>query len=76
MDRNVKVMFDRQLYVFCQEAAQICHSKEFKQLHKEMAKLYRKKGVNNFKVIAFHDSLYSIYMEQHDGELSSQMRSL
>lgn len=64
MENNSQLAFDRQLSIFCQHAAEICTSKEFKRLNKEISKLYRKSGVSDFKVIAFHDSLYSLYLEQ------------
>lgn len=72
MESNSSVTLDQQLFKFCQEAAVIYHSKEFKKLYKEIAKLYQKNGIRNFKRVAFQDSLFSLYMEQHDGEMSSQ----
>ena len=63
---------ERQLQLFCQQAAFICHSKEFKQLNKEMSKLYRRNGIHNFKIVAFQDSLFSLYLEVHDGKLDTQ----
>jgi hypothetical protein len=66
---------DKQLQFFCQQAATICNSREFKQLHKEMVKIYRKKGIRDATVIAFQDSLFCLYIEQHEGELKSQIQS-
>jgi len=67
---------DRQVHYFCQQAASICMSREFKQLHKEMSKIYRKKGISDAPIVAFQDSLFSLFMEQNDGELSSQSQFL
>jgi hypothetical protein len=72
MKSNVSQSSDRQLLLFCEEVALICHSREFRRLYKEMAKLYRKKGIRDPKVIAFQDSLFCLYTEQNDGELTSQ----
>ncbi|WP_025028669.1 hypothetical protein [Caldalkalibacillus mannanilyticus] len=69
-------MTDRQIYFFCQQAAVICLSREFKQLHKEMSKIYRKRGLVDAPTIAFQDSLFSMFMEHHDGEYSSQTQYL
>jgi hypothetical protein len=55
---------DRRLTELCEEVAGICCSDEFKRLHKEMSKLYRKSGVPNASRVAFQDSLFSLYLEQ------------
>lgn len=69
--KSTKITFsDQQLQFFCQQAASICMSSEFRQLHKEMSKLYRRRGIIDPKVLAFQDSLFSLYSEQVDGELT------
>ncbi len=55
---------DRQISKFCQDVASICCSDEFKKLHKEMSKIYRKNGLSDANRIAFQDSLFSMYLEQ------------
>ena len=55
---------DRHLSEWCQSIASICCSPEFKKLHKEMCKIYRRSGLINPTVIAFQDSLFSLYIEQ------------
>jgi hypothetical protein len=66
MRANSPVKHERELYTFCQHAAQICNSREFKQLHKEISKLYRKQGIPDFRLIAFQDSLYTLYIEWYE----------
>lgn len=63
---------DDELHLFCLQAAMICNSKEFKQLHKEMLKMYRKLDIRHASVIAFQDSLYSLFVEENAGQYSSQ----
>lgn len=72
MKSNLNQTSDRQLLILCEKVSLIYHSREFKQLYKEMSKLYRKKGIRDPKVIAFQDSLFCLYSEQHDGEITSQ----
>lgn len=69
---KTKPFSDQQLQFFCQQAAIICTSSEFRQLHKEMSKLYRRRGIRDAKIIAFQDSLFCLYIEQHDGEFTFQ----
>lgn len=71
--KSTKITFsDQQLQFFCQQAALICMSSEFRQLHKELSKLYRRRGVRDPKLLAFQDSLYCLYSEQVDGEITFQ----
>lgn len=56
--------YDRHLSQLCQHVAMICCSNEFKKLHKEMSRIYRKNGLRDATRIAFQDSLFSIYLEQ------------
>lgn len=74
--KNHLSVTDRQLQLFCQQAATICNSSEFKKLHKEMQKIYRKKGIRDAKIISFQDSLFCLYIEQQDGEYHSQAQLL
>ena len=55
---------DRRLSELCQDVATICCSVEFKKLHKEMSKIYRRNGLTDARRLAFQDSLFSIYLEQ------------
>ena len=64
---------DRQLSKLCQEVATICCSDEFKKLHKEMSKIYRKNGLSDASRIAFQDSLFSIYLEQLHPEVKEEI---
>lgn len=57
---------ENQIQLFCQQIAVICYSDYFKQLHKEMSKRYKKNGIENARLVAFQDSLFTIYMEQDD----------
>jgi hypothetical protein len=54
---------DERLIELCREVARICISDEFKRLHREMVKLYRKSGVPDPHLVAFQDSLFSIFVE-------------
>ena len=54
---------DRRLSELCHDVAAICCSSEFKKLHKEMSKIYRKNGLTDARRLAFQDSLFSIYLE-------------
>lgn len=67
---------DRRLSKFCQEVAIICCSNEFKKLHKEMSKIYRKNGMNHAVRIAFQDSLFSLYLEQKHPEAREETPQL
>jgi hypothetical protein len=66
---------DGKLSELCQEVAQICCSSEFKQLHKEMSKIYKKNGVKDPSRAAFQDSLFSMYLEQNDPEVDLHVPS-
>ena len=66
-------LYDRQLSKICQQVAMICCSKEFKKLHKEMSKIYRKNGLRDATRIAFQDSLFSIYLEQFQLEAGEEI---
>lgn len=55
---------DRDIHLFCFQAAKICTSKEFKSLYKEMFKLYRQRNIQEAKLSAFRDSLFSLYVEK------------
>lgn len=59
---------DERLSELCREVARICISEEFKRLHREMVKLYRKSGIGDPQLIAFQDSLFSIFMESYHSE--------
>ncbi len=64
---------DRRLSKICQDVAYICCSDEFKKLHKEMSKIYRKNGLTDANRIAFQDSLFSIYLEQYHPEAREEV---
>lgn len=64
---------DRRLSKLCQDVATICCSLEFKKLHKEMSKIYRKNGLLDAHRIAFQDSLFSIYLEQLHPEAKEEI---
>lgn len=64
---------DRRLSKLCQDVAIICCSDEFKKLHKEMSKIYRKNGLSDANRIAFQDSLFSIYLEQMHPEVREEI---
>lgn len=70
MKADLPVKAERELYTFCQNAAKICNSREFKQLQKEISRLYRKQGVPDFRLIAFQDSLYTLYIERYELKVS------
>ncbi|GAB7388264.1 hypothetical protein BSNK01_21010 [Bacillaceae bacterium] len=55
---------ERRLSRFCHDVASICYSAEFKKLHKEMSKLYRRSGVKDAKRVAFQDSLFALFLER------------
>ena len=59
---------DRHLSELCQNVAIICCSSQFKRLHKEMSKVYRKSGLTDALRLAFQDSLFSMYLEQSYSE--------
>lgn len=67
---------DRQLSKLCQEVAMICCSEEFKKLHKEMSKIYRKNGLTDASRVAFQDSLFSMYLEQMHPEAREEISYL
>ncbi|RXT15161.1 hypothetical protein [Ammoniphilus sp. CFH 90114] len=64
---------DRQLSKLCQEVANICCSDEFKRLHKEMFKIYRKNGLTDAHRVAFQDSLFTMYLEQLHSEAREEI---
>ena len=64
---------DRRLSKLCHDVAMICCSNEFKKLHKEMSKIYRKNGLSNASQIAFQDSLFTIYLEQMHPEVREEI---
>jgi hypothetical protein len=75
MKSNMSKTSERQLLIICEKVSHIYNSKEFKQLYKEMSKLYRKKGIRDPKIIAFQDTLFCLYSEQYDGEITSQSQT-
>ncbi|WP_202077175.1 hypothetical protein [Caldalkalibacillus salinus] len=75
MKTNADISMDHRILTICQHVAVICHSKEFKQLNKEVRKLYKKNGVDDFKVLAFQDALFTMYMEKKQREKTSQIQS-
>lgn len=56
---------DALLLQLCREVARICISEEFQRLNKEMLKLYRKSGVPDPHLVAFQDTLFSIFLESN-----------
>jgi hypothetical protein len=56
---------DALLLQLCREVACICISEEFQRLNKEMLKLYRKSGVPDPHLVAFQDTLFSIFLESN-----------
>ncbi|RKD24275.1 hypothetical protein BEP19_07685 [Ammoniphilus oxalaticus] len=67
--------YDRRLSLLCQHVATICCSNEFKKLHKEMSRIYRRNGLRDATRIAFQDSLFSIYLEQVQPEAGEELLS-
>lgn len=61
---------DARLFQLCREVARICISEEFQHLNREMVKLYRKSGVSDPYLVAFQDTLFSLFLES-DSELES-----
>jgi len=51
---------------WCREVARICVSDEFKQLNRDLLKFYRKSGMTDPSLLAFQDSLYSLFIEFDD----------
>lgn len=54
---------DEELIELCRRVAHICVSHDFKTLHSEMLKWYKKSGVRDPHVIAFQDTLFSFFLE-------------
>lgn len=54
---------DARLMQLCREVARICISEEFQRLNREMVKLYRKSGIRDPYLVAFQDSLFSLFVE-------------
>ena len=52
---------------WCREVARICVSDEFKQLNRDLLKFYRKSGMDDAFMLAFQDSLFSLFTES-DGD--------
>jgi len=48
---------------WCREVARICVSDEFKQLNRDLLKFYRKSGMTDPFLLAFQDSLFSLFTE-------------
>jgi len=48
------------------QVAEICLSKEFNDLKKELEKIYLKNDIDNAPLTAFQDALYSIIAEQEE----------
>jgi hypothetical protein len=57
---------DERLMEWCREVARICVSDEFKRLNRDLLKFYRKSGVNDAFLLAFQDSLFSLFTESDD----------
>ncbi|ASS75597.1 hypothetical protein CIG75_11775 [Tumebacillus algifaecis] len=57
---------DIRLMEMCREVARICISDEFKRLNRDLAKFYRKSGMKDAFLLAFQDSLFSMYTEMDD----------
>ena len=64
---------DRRLSELCQDVAMICCSMEFRKLHKEMSKIYRRSGLTDAKRMAFQDSLFTMYLEQLHSDLKEEI---
>jgi hypothetical protein len=54
---------DERLMEWCREVARICVSDEFKRLNRDLLKFYRKSGLHDPFLLAFQDSLYSLFTE-------------
>jgi hypothetical protein len=50
---------------WCREVARICISDEFKRLNRDLVKFYRKSGMDDAFLLAFQDSLFSLFTEPH-----------
>ncbi|MCX7568567.1 hypothetical protein OS242_01115 [Tumebacillus sp. DT12] len=57
---------DTRLMEWCREVARICISDEFKQLNRDLVKFYRKSGKDDALMLAFQDSLFSMFTELDD----------
>lgn len=57
---------DIRLMELCREVALICISDEFKRLNRDLVKFYRKSGMPDAFLLAFQDSLFSLYTEMDD----------
>lgn len=57
---------DERLMEWCREVARICVSDEFKRLNRDLLKFYRKSGLDNAFLLAFQDSLFSLFTESDD----------
>ena len=51
---------------WCREIARICISDEFKRLNRDLLKFYRKNGMDDAFLLAFQDSLFSLFVEFDD----------
>ncbi|KEO82980.1 hypothetical protein [Tumebacillus flagellatus] len=54
---------DEKLMEWCREVARICVSDEFKRLNRDLLKFYRKSGMDDPFLLAFQDSLFSLFTE-------------
>jgi hypothetical protein len=54
---------DERLMEWCREVARICISDEFKRLNRDLVKFYRKSGMDDAFLLAFQDSLFSLFTE-------------
>jgi hypothetical protein len=57
---------DERLMEWCREVARICISDEFKRLNRDLVKFYRKSGMDDARMLAFQDSLFSLFTELDD----------
>jgi hypothetical protein len=57
---------DERLMEWCREVARICVSDEFKQLNRDLIKVYKKSGATDPFLLAFQDSLFSLFTESDD----------
>lgn len=64
-------LHDARLFQLCREVARICISEEFQRLNREMVKLYRKSGISDPYLVAFQDTLFSLFLESDSESESS-----
>lgn len=63
---------DERLMEWCREVARICVSDEFKRLNRDLVKFYKKSGVDDVLLVAFQDSLFSLFTES-DGDQQTSL---